>query len=727
MKSVKKYSKKKSRVQQKVKSKVKSKVQPKVQARIQARSNKKQINKRVSRKVNKRVNKNIIRGTKKVQRNKNKKVTKKNLNSRVNVSGGGGRGEKSMFGRIFQRKRTAKEPVHTIFFDVDGTLGDTGCGGIMKPYIPRKREVLLTLLDDLKKKGVKLFILTRCGRGSNICKDDQLSTLEIRQCDYYEEIVEQMDGVFAADILNINVNDPSDTDKTERGGSAWATIKSMVMEKYCEHEQIQEKQRERVILIDDDSLNAIRASEFGFRSFHNNKSKIKGAALKMTNNALIEILDEIDPVTSTNRTFLKDKYKDSYTAVTPQKNEAKIKDYKTQLGNLKKYADQDQDQLVQQSEVEKFINKTVQRVLKGEKVQCKKPKLVKRYEPKKNLLLTYLDLESVGSELVFGNAMEADEELRYYLERLGEIPETANNSVIRCAFALYSSETKKKIFLKFKYRVHSSAGFGSRGEDIDITEDTGDTEFQDKMQEILKNPNVKNYIFNIIKKLKVKYGNIVFLPNIPEEFAGFGNNNNFNNPNNNVYGKFVTVNEQNEEIDLKKIQLSVEDFFMNGKEAKSALMKLSTSGFALYFGTTGFLCMYLKLGSVHFKTRLPNTDSVLLKEKGEIEAKIEEAKIEEIKSEDTEELKISLSELIIRAKNEVKKKLKDSPSATASATASTTASATDIKESIRLFLNQTLQENKLSFPPNKPVLVFFKKPTNDGEFNEFGEGEEANA
>lgn len=248
MKSVKKYSKKK----------------PRVQPRIQARSNKKHVNKKVSKKVNKKVS----NGTKKVKRNKNKKLTKKNAQS-------GG-----LFGR--NRPLVKESKVDTIFFDVDGTLGDTGCNGSMQRYDHKMYNDLLTLLKVLKKKGVKLFILTRCSAGKNICKKDQ--------SEYYEPIVKTMDGVFAADVLGIDVNRPlpgEDNDMT------WAAIKTMVMEEYCKSKNIPEEQKASVVLIDDDYRNARVAFEHGFRAFHNNKSRIVGAALRMTNNALKKILKEM--------------------------------------------------------------------------------------------------------------------------------------------------------------------------------------------------------------------------------------------------------------------------------------------------------------------------------------------------------------------------------------------------------------------------------------------------
>ena len=49
-------------------------------------------------------------------------------------------------------------PVHTIFFS-DGTLGDSSCGGDKKPYDHKMYNDLLTLLEDLRGKDVKLFIL----------------------------------------------------------------------------------------------------------------------------------------------------------------------------------------------------------------------------------------------------------------------------------------------------------------------------------------------------------------------------------------------------------------------------------------------------------------------------------------------------------------------------------------------------------------------------------------
>lgn len=321
MKSVKNYSKKKSRVQQKVKSKVKSRVQLKVQARIQARSNKKQINKQVSRKVNKRVNKNISRGTKKVKRNKNKKVTKKNLKSRVNVSEGGGDGKKkSLFRRFvskFGRRRTTAEgstaeeppvgpttmtgapevvqnplpPVHTIFFDVDGTLSDAGCGYGTPNIKDDEYKELLIYLEKLKRLKVKLFILTRCNGESNICLYSQR--------EYYKPIVLLMDDVYTGGErldTDFPLGEPyyrsmDKYQKREQSAIHWAIIKSKFMEHYASRLNIEDKQK--IVLIDDDYRNADMAASFGFRSFHNkkNESRIKGAALKMTNNVLRKIIN----------------------------------------------------------------------------------------------------------------------------------------------------------------------------------------------------------------------------------------------------------------------------------------------------------------------------------------------------------------------------------------------------------------------------------------------------
>ena len=99
-----------------------------------------------------------------------------------------------------------------------------------------------------------------------------------------------MDDVFAADVLDIDVNNPL---PGKNSGMTWAVIKSMVMEKYCENIGIPEEQRASVVLIDDDQNNANMAAEYGFRAFHNNKSESTGAALKMTNGALEKILKEM--------------------------------------------------------------------------------------------------------------------------------------------------------------------------------------------------------------------------------------------------------------------------------------------------------------------------------------------------------------------------------------------------------------------------------------------------
>ena len=102
MKSVKKYSMKK----------------PRVQRNVQARSNKKLVNKKGN------------KGTKKVK-SKSRKNTKKK-----DQSGG----------LIFPKKE--KKPEKTIFFDVDGTLGDTRCNDDTDPnYDDEMREELLKLLD----------------------------------------------------------------------------------------------------------------------------------------------------------------------------------------------------------------------------------------------------------------------------------------------------------------------------------------------------------------------------------------------------------------------------------------------------------------------------------------------------------------------------------------------------------------------------------------------------
>ena len=291
MKSVKNYSKKKSRVQQKVKSKVKSRVQARIQARIQARSNKKQINKQV--------NKNIRRGTKKVQRNKNKKVTKKNLNSRVNVSGGGGLSWLNL--KRLRRRRKAEKPVHTIFFDVDGTLSDAHCNNKDVKYKKSQKDELITHLKKLKEMKVKLFILTRCRADQNLCNGDRKKLnggavesevfSSASAIDYYDPILKLMDGVFASDVLDIGVGKPL---PSENGSMAWAAIKTVVMEEYCKSKNILEEQRASVVLIDDDYRNARVANKHGFRAFHNNKTeRVPGAALGMTNNALKKILKEM--------------------------------------------------------------------------------------------------------------------------------------------------------------------------------------------------------------------------------------------------------------------------------------------------------------------------------------------------------------------------------------------------------------------------------------------------
>ena len=212
------------------------------------------------------------------------------------------------------------------------------------------------------------------------------------------------------------------------------------------------------------------------------------------------------------------------------------------------------------------------------------------------------------------------------------------------------------------------------------------------MQEILKNSSVKTKIFNKIEEVKERNGNIVFLPYIPEEYPG---------------KKFTIFNEQKIPIDLTEIELSDKDFFMNGEEALSALQTLPTSGFVLYFGTDGFLCIKIKNKKGEIKKYiLHKTKGDYLEKKRKKEEEIntflkKKKKTQSKAIKELEILKDALSDLIILAKNEVKEKLELSSSEYNRIT----------KESISKILENTILENTIQ---NGTILVF-KKPTNDEE------------
>ena len=201
--------------------------------------------------------------------------------------------------------------VKAIFFDVDGTLSDAHCNEANVEYYPEQYAELLNLLNMLKNKGVKLFILTRCQPEHNIFKEGNRNNIEynsnstgkkkIRTSSekYYKQIVELMDGVFSADeSIKINPDEYHNT----KNVYYWAFIKSLYMKQY---EKLQTKfellNGGSLVLIDDNETNAIVAANQGFRSYSKASS---GNALDMTNNALMDILNSMgvqhfDPDTKT--------------------------------------------------------------------------------------------------------------------------------------------------------------------------------------------------------------------------------------------------------------------------------------------------------------------------------------------------------------------------------------------------------------------------------------------
>ena len=566
MKSVKKYSKKK----------------PRVQPKVQARSNKKQINKKVSKKVNKRVS----NGTKKVKRNKNKKLTKKNAQSG---------------GFLFRRKR----PVKTIFFDVDGTLGDTGCGGGTPDDGDNyNKKELLRLLDTLKEKGVRLFILTRCNSGGNICNDDQKG--------YYEPIVERMDGVFAADVLEIDVNRRLRLTGVD-GGMTWAAIKTMVMEEYCESKNIQ---RGSVVLIDDDYRNARVAYKHRFRAFHNNKSEIEGAALKMTNGALEKILKEMGVRSQSGSRY------------TPQKDFFDVSEESEAVRKVYKYSKYSKLSITEREG--KLFDLT------GELTQDIKEKIKNSIEKSKKVCFTLVlidgtKLNDINESSLFrttssetSSETSASAVASSALEEFNtKFSEPANDTDIGVFVLYYGNNHKINLkYFNFKTGEYSLIKYpiSEKIKPRDIQNTLNDSSFQESLVKIIS---------KLEREKQIKFR---FLPNghpiLDNEFEGFGDTGNNHNILEKEMVEITVVDEKRNPINLIKqtrhdtVKFEVSDFFMNEVLAREALEKLGTQkGFALYFGSNGRLCGMLKT----------ETKMTTFEISEEIEALQEKAEAEKIK------------------------------------------------------------------------------------------------